>query len=71
MGDLGREEIAACPNHRFGNPAAEFAALAVDQQAPVFAPQRLEQACGRPEPRIERFVNASLLRTLAGMSGSW
>ena len=29
MGDFGREEIAAAPARRFGNPAAEFAALAV------------------------------------------
>jgi hypothetical protein len=63
MGDLGREEIAAAPAGRFGNPAAKFAALAVlvhiaaDRQVPVFAPERLEQAGGRPEPRIERLVD--------------
>jgi hypothetical protein len=48
---------------RFGNPAAEFAALAVlvdiapDRQGLVFAPQRLEQTGGGPEPRIERLVD--------------
>jgi hypothetical protein len=32
-GDLGREEIAASPARHFGNPAAEFAALAVLRQS--------------------------------------
>ena len=64
MGDLGREEIAASLARRFRDAAAEFAALAVladiaaDRQFPVFAPERLEQAGGGPEPRIERFVDA-------------
>jgi hypothetical protein len=63
MGDLGREEIAACPTRRFRDAAAEFAALAVladiaaNRQAPVFAPERLEQTGCRPEPRIERLVD--------------
>ena len=49
MGDLGREEIAACPACRLRDAAAEFAAFAVlaemaaDRQAPLFAPERLEQ----------------------------
>jgi hypothetical protein len=64
MGDLGGKEIAACFARRFRDMAAEFAALAVlvdiaaDRQVPVFAPERLEQTGGRPEPRIERLVNA-------------
>jgi hypothetical protein len=47
--------------------AAEFAALAIlvdiaaDRQVPVFAPERLEQTGGRPEPRIERLVNAMFI----------
>jgi len=48
MGDFGREEIAAAPARRFGNPAAEFAAFAIlpdvaaDREVWVFAPERLE-----------------------------
>jgi energy-coupling factor transporter ATP-binding protein EcfA2 len=63
MADLECEEIAASRARRLGNPAAEFAALAVlpdiaaDRQFPVFAPERLEQPGGGPEPRIERFVD--------------
>ena len=44
MGDFGREKIAASLARRFGNPAAEFAALAVDRQGPVLAPERLKSA---------------------------
>ena len=67
MGDLGNEEIAASPARRFRNAASEFAALAVladiaaDGQRSVFAPERLEQAGGGPEPRVERFVDAMFL----------
>src|SRR5438105_15220974 len=67
MGDLRREEIAASPARRFRNAAAEFAALAVladiaaDRQVPVLAPERLEQAGGGAEPRIERLMDAMFL----------
>jgi hypothetical protein len=67
MGDLGREEVAACPARRFRNAAAEFAAFAVladiaaDRQVPVFAPERLKQTGGGPDPRIERLVNVMFL----------
>jgi len=67
MGNLGREEIAACPTRRFGNPAAEFAALAVfadvaaDREVPAFAPERLEQTGGGSKPRIERLLDAMFL----------
>ena len=77
MGDLGREEITASPACRFRDAAAEFAALAVladivaDGQVPVFAPERLKQTGGRPEPGIERFVDAMFLEDWAGMRGSW
>jgi hypothetical protein len=70
MGDLGREEIAASPARRLRNAAAEFATFAIladvaaDRQVPVFAPQRLEQTRGRPEPRIERLVNAVFLENV-------
>src|SRR5207253_733706 len=63
----GREENAACPTRRFRDAAAEFAALAAlvdiaaDRQVAVLAPERLEQTRGRPEPRIERFVDAMFL----------
>jgi hypothetical protein len=59
MGDLGREEIATCPARRFGDAAAELAAFAVladiatDREIPVLTPERLKQAGGRPEPRID------------------
>ena len=77
MGDFGVEEIAAAPARRLRDAAAEFAAfaflvdIAADWQAPLFAPERLEQARGRPEPRIERFVDPMFLEDVAGMSGSW
>ena len=67
MGDLGCQEIVPRFARCFGNAASEFAALAVlvdvaaDWQVPVFASERLEQAGGGPEPRIERFVNAMFL----------
>jgi hypothetical protein len=70
MGDVGGEEIAACPARRFGDAAAEFAALALlvdvatDRQVAVLAPERLEQTGGGPEPRIERFVNAMFLENV-------
>jgi hypothetical protein len=63
MGDLGREEIASGSSRRFRNAAPEFAALAVlvevaaDRQAAVFAPERLKQTGGGPEPRVERLVD--------------
>ena len=64
MGDLGGEEIAASLARGMRDAAAEIAALAVlvdvaaDREVPVLAPERLEQTRGRPEPRIERLVNA-------------
>ena len=70
MGDLGGEEIAACLACRLRDAAAEFAALAVladiaaDRQAPVFAPERLEQTGGGPEPRIERLVDVMFLENV-------
>src|ERR1700730_1463547 len=70
MGDLGREEIAASPARRLRDAAAEFAALAVlvdiaaDGEVAIFAPERLEQAGGRPEPRIERLVDAMFLENV-------
>jgi hypothetical protein len=72
MDDLGREEIAASLARRFRDPASEFAALAVftdipaDREVPVLAPERLEQTRGRPEPRIERFVDAMFLEDVCG-----
>jgi hypothetical protein len=77
MGDLGGEEITACFTCRLRDAAPEFAALAVlvdvaaDRQVSVFAPERLEQPRGRPEPRIERLVNAVFLENVGRMSGSW
>jgi hypothetical protein len=47
MGDLGGEEIAACPACRLRDAAAKFAALtilaemAADREAPLFPPQGL------------------------------
>jgi hypothetical protein len=70
MGDLGREEVTPGSGRRFGNPAAEFATLAVladiaaDRQAPLCAPERLEQAGGGPEPRIERLVDPMFLENV-------
>ena len=70
MGDLGGEEIAACFARRFGNPAAEFAAIAIladiaaDGQAAVFAPQSLEQTRGGAERRVERLVDAMFLENV-------
>jgi hypothetical protein len=70
MGDLGREEIAAYLARRFRIAASQFAAVAVladiatDGQVAVFPPERLKQAGGGPEPRIERFVDAMFLENI-------
>ena len=67
MGDLRCEEISACFTCRLSDAATEFAAFAVradvaaDREGPVFAPQRLEQTRGGPEPRVERLVDAMFL----------
>src|SRR5207302_1757080 len=66
VGDFGREEITASPACRLRDPAAEFATFAVlvniaaDREVAVLAPERLEQAGGRAEPRIERLMDAVL-----------
>jgi hypothetical protein len=76
MGDLGREEIAASPARRFGNPAAEFAALAIlaemaaDRQAPLCAPGAWSMRAADRNRVSSGSWTLCFLRTLAGMSGS-
>jgi hypothetical protein len=75
-GDLGRKEIAPGSARRFRDAAPEFTALAVlvdvaaDGQAPVFAPERLEQTGSGPKPRIERLVDAMFLENV-GRDNGW
>jgi len=76
MGDLGREEIAACPSRRFRDAATEFAALAVladiatDRQVPVFANAWSKRAADRNRGSSSSWTRC-FLRTLAGMSCRW
>jgi hypothetical protein len=40
---------------------SRYTRAASSESAPVFAPERLKQTGGGPEPRIERLVNAVFL----------
>ena len=38
--------------------------IPADRKVPVFAPERLKQTRGRPEPRIERLVDVMFLENV-------